>query len=49
MNFSRNSLYNKELFCTFAHETGYRGGDNSPLVCYYNTLYDLKRLSISDS
>jgi len=26
-------LYHKELFCTFANEIGYGGGDNSPLVC----------------
>jgi len=32
-DFFLNSLYNKELFCTFASEIGYGGGDNSPLVC----------------
>jgi len=31
--FSFKSLYYKELFCTFAGEIGYGGGDNSPLVC----------------
>lgn len=33
MIFSLKSLCDKELFCTFAPEIGYRGGDNSPLVC----------------
>lgn len=31
--FCIKSLYYKELFCTFAIEIGYGGGDNSPLVC----------------
>jgi ribosome maturation factor RimP len=35
-------LYPKELFCTFASEIGYGGGDNSPLVCCYNANMILK-------
>jgi ribosome maturation factor RimP len=35
-------LYHKELFCTFATEIGYGGGDNSPLVCCYNPNMILK-------
>ena len=31
--FYYKSLYYKELFCTFAIEIRYGGGDNSPLVC----------------
>jgi hypothetical protein len=32
-NISFKSLYYKELFCTFASELGYGGGDSSPLIC----------------
>ena len=35
-------MYPKELFCTFASEIGYGGGDNSPLVCCYNPNMILK-------
>jgi ribosome maturation factor RimP len=35
-------LYHKELFCTFANEIGYGGGDNSPLVCCNNPNMILK-------
>ncbi len=35
-------MYDKELFCTFAGEIGYGGGDNSPLVCCNNTNMILK-------
>lgn len=42
MIFYYKSLYHKELFCTFASEKGYGGGDNSPLVCCYNANMILK-------
>jgi len=32
----------KELFCTFAAEIGYGGGDDSPLVCCYKSNMILK-------
>ena len=35
-------MYHKELFCTFAGEIEYGGGDNSPLVCCNNTNMILK-------
>ena len=35
-------MYYKELICTFVHEIGLRGGDNSPLVCCYNSNMILK-------
>ena len=35
-------MYYKELFCTFASEIGYGGGDKRPLVCSINSNMILK-------
>ncbi len=42
MFFNYKTLYDKELFCTFAPEIGYGGGDKSPLVCCNNANMILK-------
>jgi len=39
-------LCDKELFCIFAPEIGYGGGDNSPLVCCNNLNMILKETVI---